>query len=106
MPGVDVLHTWLLSAGDLSFVAQPWECGPRFELNDLAHHDDLVSNSAYMVMTAFSHFTYQNTNHQSVYVDFQGKYSFSMTQTFHSILLSGFKTTSGYKILDSRTHIR
>ncbi|KAJ7627806.1 hypothetical protein DFH06DRAFT_1442610 [Mycena polygramma] len=80
--GVDIIPTFLFCCEEKYFVAQPWECGVPFSVNALANGSD-----AHNILTAFSHFTFQTSNHRSVYVDFQG-----------------FRTVTGYKVFDSRTH--
>ncbi|KAJ7104724.1 hypothetical protein C8R44DRAFT_746404 [Mycena epipterygia] len=81
--GVDVLPTCLFTCMGVPYITQPWGCGVPFSINTLARE-----SGAYNILTAFSHFTYQDSNHRSVYVDFQG-----------------FQTTTGYQVFDSRTHI-
>jgi hypothetical protein len=65
--GVEILPTFLLSCMERMFVAQPWECGAYFSADQLD-----CQSGPYHILNVFSHFTYQNSNHQSVYVDFQG----------------------------------
>ncbi|KAF7354500.1 hypothetical protein MVEN_01139300 [Mycena venus] len=84
LAGVDILPTFLFSCEGRTFISQPWECGVRFSVNQLDQQ-----NGAYHILSAFSHFTYQTSNQQSVYVDFQG-----------------FRTISGYRVFDSQMHIR
>ncbi|KAJ6477143.1 hypothetical protein C8R47DRAFT_654827 [Mycena vitilis] len=81
--GVNIIPTSLFCCEDKYFVAQPWECGVAFSVNALA-----IDSNVHHILTAFSHFTFQTSNHRSVYVDFQG-----------------FRTVTGYKVFDSRTHV-
>ncbi|KAJ7508141.1 hypothetical protein B0H11DRAFT_1902457 [Mycena galericulata] len=83
LAAVDILETFLFCWGDTTFITQPWEGGRKFSVHDLDRE-----SGPYNILTAFSHFTFQNSNHQSVYLDFQG-----------------FRTPTGYHIFDSLTHI-
>ncbi|KAJ6455115.1 hypothetical protein C8R47DRAFT_1228329 [Mycena vitilis] len=64
--GVNIIPTSLFCCEDKYFVAQPWECGVAFSVNALA-----IDSIVHHILTAFSHFTFQTSNHRSVYVDFQ-----------------------------------
>ncbi|KAK6984982.1 hypothetical protein R3P38DRAFT_3374829 [Favolaschia claudopus] len=82
---VSVLETYLFTLENKMFIAQPWECGTRVLASDLDR-----GSEAYNILSAFSHFTYHNSNQQSVYVDFEG-----------------FLTAAGgYRVFDSVTHAR
>ncbi|KAK6972263.1 hypothetical protein R3P38DRAFT_3485553 [Favolaschia claudopus] len=82
---VSVLETYLFTLENKMFIAQPWECGARVLASDLDR-----SSEAYNILSAFSHFTYHNSNQQSVYVYFEG-----------------FLTAAGgYRVFDSVTHAR
>ncbi|KAK7026327.1 hypothetical protein R3P38DRAFT_2529558 [Favolaschia claudopus] len=82
---VSVLETYLFTLENKMFIAQPWECGARVLASDLDR-----GSEAYNILSAFSHFTYHNSNQQSVYVDFEG-----------------FLTAAGgYRVFDSVTHAR
>ncbi|KAJ7028172.1 hypothetical protein C8F04DRAFT_1399096 [Mycena alexandri] len=65
----------------------PWESGVKFSVHSLGR--DGVQGIVHGILTAFSHFTYQYSNHRSVYTDFQGN-----------------RTIGGWKVFDSRTHMR
>ncbi|KAK6988551.1 hypothetical protein R3P38DRAFT_2660665 [Favolaschia claudopus] len=77
-----------VAEGDDEWLGQPWHMGTQFSIHSLDANipaDVDVAN----VLSAFSHFTFQRTNHRSVYVDFQG-----------------LKTHNNrYVILDSVTHV-
>ncbi|KAK6977415.1 hypothetical protein R3P38DRAFT_3473656 [Favolaschia claudopus] len=82
---VSVLETYLFTLENKMFIAQPWECGARVLASNLDH-----GLEAYNILSAFSHFTYHNSNQQSVYVDFEG-----------------FLTAAGgFRVFDSVTHAR
>ncbi|KAJ6529009.1 kinase-like domain-containing protein [Mycena sp. CBHHK59/15] len=85
--GIQVLRTFSFCCEDTIFLAQPWDCGVPFsqEMLDLL---DPKQTAIYEILDAFSHYSYQFSNHRSVYVDFQG-----------------FKTVAGYSIFDSLTHL-
>ncbi|KAK7027117.1 hypothetical protein R3P38DRAFT_3354906 [Favolaschia claudopus] len=77
-----------VAEGDDEWLGQPWHMGTQFSIHSLDANipaDVDVAN----VLSAFSHFTFQRTNHRSVFVDFQG-----------------LKTHNNrYVILDSVTHV-
>ncbi|KAJ7787536.1 hypothetical protein B0H13DRAFT_2395197 [Mycena leptocephala] len=88
LPDIDVvaicLLTELVSGNGLCSLAQPWHFGHRFTMDTLT-----LDPEVWAVLSAFSHFTYQASNHSRVYVDFEG----------------ALTPTGGYRILDSRTHL-
>ncbi|KAK7041231.1 hypothetical protein R3P38DRAFT_2768595 [Favolaschia claudopus] len=60
-----------VAEGDDEWLGQPWHMGTQFSIHSLDANipaDVDIAN----VLSAFSHFTFQRTNHRSVYVDFQG----------------------------------
>ncbi|KAJ7020268.1 hypothetical protein C8F04DRAFT_1318642 [Mycena alexandri] len=70
------------------WLGQPWHFGIPFSVQTLNLQQSL-QHEIFDVLSAFSHFTYQCTNHKSVYVDFQG-----------------LVTAEGeYRVLDSLTHV-
>lgn len=67
---VAAITTCLLTdvvSGDM-YLGQPWFYGQRWDVNTLDVHAVDVRDT----LAAFSHFTYQMNNHNSVYVDFEG----------------------------------
>ncbi|KAF7345991.1 hypothetical protein MVEN_01621700 [Mycena venus] len=87
LTNVEVVATSLLSDEESEGayrIAQPWHFGHRFKASDLVD----VAEDVWNTLSAFSHYTYQMSNHNSVYVDFEG-----------------ILTAAGYRILDSVTHV-
>ncbi|KAK7013810.1 hypothetical protein R3P38DRAFT_3575185, partial [Favolaschia claudopus] len=83
---IDVVPICLITnmeSGQIS-LAQPWYHGAR---TDMVNFDDtcIYFNET---LQALSHFTYEMTNFNSVYVEFEGLFS-----------------STGYRVLDSRTHV-
>ncbi|KAJ7222050.1 hypothetical protein C8J57DRAFT_1536441 [Mycena rebaudengoi] len=74
--------------GDVAWVGQPWHIGAPFSIHSLDLNDPNQVD-IYSILSAFSHFTFQCTNHRSVYVDFQG------LRTPHN----------NFVVLDSRTDV-
>ncbi|KAJ7019166.1 hypothetical protein C8F04DRAFT_1242787 [Mycena alexandri] len=81
----------LFSATDRTtrtYITQPWESGVKFSVHSLGR--DGVQGIVHGILTAFSHFTYQYSNHRSVYTDFQGRQPNNWR----------------LEVFDSRTHMR
>jgi hypothetical protein len=67
-----MLPTYLLKrAGSVSWIGQPWIDGLAVAANSFNPNDPKEAAVSDALAT-FSHFTYQASNHMSVYVDFQG----------------------------------
>ncbi|KAJ7723873.1 hypothetical protein B0H14DRAFT_2641681 [Mycena olivaceomarginata] len=97
---LEIIETSFLTANPASgaendheqWLGQPWHMGKPFSVDSLDRNDPNEAE-IYTILSTFSHFTFQYTNHRSVYVDFQGK-------------VVGIKTTEGsYRVVDSRTDV-
>ncbi|KAK7024139.1 hypothetical protein R3P38DRAFT_2779684 [Favolaschia claudopus] len=66
-------------------LAQPWRHGTRVDMINF----DATRIWFAQALTALSHYTYEASNFNSVYVDFEG-----------------FFISTGYRIFDSRTHVK
>ncbi|KAJ6457049.1 hypothetical protein C8R47DRAFT_173858 [Mycena vitilis] len=95
LPDIDVVPTSFIShladaqpPDNKEWLGQPWHFGTPFSVH-LLRLDDPVQSDVANILAAFSHYSYQATNHRSVYVDFQG-----------IITLEGH-----WRVLDSCTHV-
>ncbi|KAJ7185335.1 hypothetical protein C8R46DRAFT_1287860 [Mycena filopes] len=107
---VGILPTFLFSSRDVTetttntntFVAQPWECGVKFSVHTLDRQGP--QGDVHAVLSAFSHFTYESSNHRSVCTDFQGLRTLGGWKVFDSSthMIDELESPSGYPILDSQ----
>lgn len=103
----NVLESFLVSCGKMTWTAQPWIVGVPLAESILLNHDENAKVLLHDTFAAFSHYIYELNSGYLVHTDFQGTYKYIyaypdafLTRSLHTAM----QTVDGVVIFDAVSH--